>query len=70
MDNKLFIQEATDPRSSDIRTAIIKKLGEDGFATYAERLKEFRFLVADAYQGEPVETAAMFGDGTIVFSPN
>ena len=66
----LLVNEGMNARDRDVRTKIIQKLGEDGYATYAERLKDFEFLVADAYKGKRVDTAAMFDDGTIVFSRN
>ena len=67
---ELLVNEGMNARDREVRTLIIKKLGEDGYATYAERLKDFEFLVTDAYKGQHIDTAAMFDDGTICFSPN
>ena len=64
------IKEGMNARDREVRTRIIQKLGEDGYATYADRLKEFEFLVTDFYRGQRIDTAAMFDDGTLCISPN
>lgn len=65
-----IIQERMNARDREIKEIIINKLINDGYGTYAKRLKEFDFIVADIFEGTPIPTAAMFtGLGTIVINP-
>jgi len=50
---------------------VIKMLIDEGYGTYAKRLKEYTFVVADVFHGCPIEVAAMFPDtGEIVINPS
>jgi len=65
-----IIQERMNARDREIKEIIINKLITDGYGTYAKRLKEFDFIVADIFEGTPIPTAAMFTSlGTIVINP-
>lgn len=64
------LQEA-DSRSKLVKEQLISKLIDDGYGTYARRLKEFDFIVADSYHGVYIGTAAMFPKtGDIVINPS
>jgi len=57
-------------RSKEFKQLILNKLISNGYGTYAKRLKEFRFIIADMFMDQYIGTAAMFTDQkTIVFNP-
>jgi hypothetical protein len=65
-----IIQEKMNARDKQVKQMLLDKLISDGYGTYAKRLKEFDFIVADVFEGQYIGTAAMFTSlGTIVFNP-
>lgn len=68
MSNNLI--EKMSPRDKLVKEQLIEHLIENGYGTYAKRLKEFEVIVADMYNGVPIEVAAMFPyGGEIVINP-
>lgn len=56
------IQEKMTARDKEVKEQVIELLINEGYGTYARRLREFDFIVADIYHGCPIEVAAMFPD--------
>ena len=53
-----------------VKEQLIEHLIDNGYGTYARRLKEFEVFVADMFNGVPINTAAMFPEtGEIVINP-
>ena len=68
MANKLV--ERMSARDKLVKEQLIKHLIDNGYGTYAKRLKEFEVFVADMFNGVPINTAAMFPEtGEIVINP-
>ena len=55
-----IIQEKMNGRDKQVKEMIIDMLINEGYGTYAKRLKEFEFIVADFYGGTYIPVAAMF----------
>ena len=68
MANKLI--ERMSARDKLVKEQLIQHLIDNGYGTYARRLKEFEVFVADMFNGVPINTAAMFPEtGEIVINP-
>lgn len=68
MANKLI--EKMSARDKLVKEQLIQHLIDNGYGTYARRLKEFEVFVADMFNGVPINTAAMFPEtGEIVINP-
>lgn len=68
MPNKLI--EKMSARDKLVKEQLIQHLIDNGYGTYAKRLKEFEVFVADMFNGVPIKTAAMFPEtGEIVINP-
>jgi hypothetical protein len=68
MPNKLT--EKMSDRDKLVKEQLIEHLIDNGYGTYAKRLKEFELFVADMFNGVPIGTAAMFPEtGEIVINP-
>ena len=68
MSNKLT--EKMSDRDKLVKEQLIEHLIDNGYGTYAKRLKEFELYVADMFNGVPIGTAAMFPEtGEIVINP-
>ena len=68
MANKLI--ERMSARDKLVKEQLIQHLIDNGYGTYARRLKEFELFVADMFNGVPINTAAMFPEtGEIVINP-
>jgi hypothetical protein len=68
MSNNLI--EKMSPHDKLVKEQLIEHLIDNGYGTYAKRLKEFDVIVADMYNGVPIEVAAMFPYGyEIVINP-
>lgn len=68
MANKLI--ERMSARDKLVKEQLIEHLIDNGYGTYARRLKEFEVFVADMFNGVPIGTAAMFPEtGEIVINP-
>lgn len=67
----MSIQEGikTNQQDRDVKTAIISHLLDEGYGTYAERFKDFPFIVTSWYNGQPVPTAQMDADGVMCINP-
>lgn len=68
-----LLKEATPSKSVAALTKeyVIAMLIDEGYGTYAKRLKEFTFVVADKLHGAYIEVAAMFPEtGEIVINPS
>lgn len=64
------VNEQMTARDKLVKEQLIEMLIDEGYGTYAKRLKEFDIIVADIYQGTPIEVAAMFPYlGDIVINP-
>lgn len=64
------LTEKMGDRDKLVKEQLIEHLIENGYGTYANRLKEFALYVADMFNGVPINTAAMFPDtGDIVINP-
>lgn len=62
--------ERMNVRDQEVKQILISKLLDDGYGTYAKRLKEFDFVIADNFEGQPVDTAAMCASqGLILINP-
>lgn len=55
-----IIQEKMNKQDRERRERIIEMLIQEGYGTYARRLKEFELIVADFYGGVYIPVAAMF----------
>ena len=67
MSRQKLVENALDEAT---KQEVLAMLIEEGYGTYARRLKEFKFLVKDMHLGEPIEVAAMFPNtGDIVINP-
>ena len=56
--------------ASSWKLEIINYLQREGYVTYAERLKDIKFVIADIYRGSRISVAAMFPKhGEIVINP-
>ena len=65
-----IIQEKMNGRDKQVKEMVIEMLINEGYGTYARRLKEFEFIVADFYAGNYIDVAAMFPTlGCIVINP-
>lgn len=68
MANKLI--EKMSARDKLVKEQLIQHLIDNGYGTYARRLKEFEVFVADMFNGVPINTAAMFPEtGEIIINP-
>jgi hypothetical protein len=68
MQNKLT--EKMNDQDKLVKEQLIEHLIENGYGTYAKRLKEFYVYVAEIFNGIPIGTAAMFPNtGDIVINP-
>ena len=47
-------------RADEVKWELIDYLNEEGYATYARRLKAYKFIIADWYHGIHIDVAAMF----------
>ena len=54
------LTEKMSPRDKLVKEKLIEHLIDNGYGTYAKRLKEFEVIVADIFNGVPIEVAAMF----------
>jgi len=62
--------EKMDARDRLVKEKVIEMLINEGYGTYARRLKEFDFIVTEMYHGYYIEVAAMFPEsGEIVINP-
>ena len=55
-----IIQEKMNGRDKQVKEMVLDMLIQEGYGTYARRLKEFEFIVADFYGGSYIPVAAMF----------
>ena len=55
-----IIQEKMNGRDKQVKEMVLDMLIQEGYGTYARRLKEFEFIVADFYAGSYIPVAAMF----------
>jgi hypothetical protein len=68
MSNKLT--EKMTPQDKLVKEQLIQHLIDNGYGTYAKRLREFDVYVAEIFNGIPIGTAAMFPNtGDIVINP-
>ena len=68
MNNKKILNESL---SDEIKETIIEYLIDEGYGTYARRLRVYKFIVADRYHGSYIDVAAMFPTSAeIVVNPN
>jgi hypothetical protein len=64
------LTEKMSPRDKLVKEKLIEHLISQGYGTYAKRLKEFDVIVADIFNGVPIEVAAMFPySGEIIINP-
>lgn len=67
---KVTLTEKMDSRDRLVKEKVIAMLIDEGYGTYARRLKEFDFVVTEMYHGHYIEVAAMFPQtGEIVINP-
>lgn len=58
-------------KADEVKWELIDYLGEEGYATYARRLKAYKFIIADMYHGHHIAVAAMFPKtNEIVINPS
>lgn len=66
--NKTALNESL---ADDIKEELIEYLGEEGYATYSRRLRQYKFIIADKYHGHYIDVAAMFpSTNEIVINPS
>ena len=66
----MIINEQMTAFDKEIKQQVISLLIEEGYGTYADRLKEFDLLVTDFWHGHPVSVALMSPDtGEICINP-
>lgn len=64
------LTEKMNARDKLVKEQLIEHLINNGYGTYARRLKEFEVFVADLFNGVPINTAAMFPEtGEVVINP-
>ena len=64
------LTEKMSPHDKLVKEQLIEHLIDNGYGTYAKRLKEFDVYVAEMYEGIYIGTAAMFPEtGDIVINP-
>lgn len=67
MKKQIFLRESL---SSVWKSRIILYLQQEGYVTYANRLADIKFIIADVYRGSRISVAAMFPDkAEIVINP-
>lgn len=67
MKKQIFLKESL---SSVWKSRIILYLQQEGYVTYANRLADIKFIIADVYRGSRISVAAMFPDkAEIVINP-
>lgn len=67
MKKQIFLKESL---SSVWKSRIILYLQQEGYVTYANRLADIKFIIADVYHGSRISVAAMFPDkAEIVINP-
>lgn len=67
MKKRIFLRESL---SSVWKSRIILYLQQEGYVTYANRLADIKFIIADVYRGSHISIAAMFPDkAEIVINP-
>lgn len=67
MKKQIFLRESL---SSVWKSRIILYLQQEGYVTYANRLADIKFIIADVYHGSRISVAAMFPDkAEIVINP-
>ncbi len=65
-----MLQEKMNSRDHQVKEMVLDMLIKEGYGTYAKRLKDYEFIVADFYKGTYIDVAAMFPDlGAIVINP-
>ena len=67
----ISLQEQMTRRDKIVKDQVIEMLIDEGYGTYAKRLKEFDFLVTDFCHGSYIKVACMFPDtGEICINPD
>jgi hypothetical protein len=67
----ISLQEQMTRRDKIVKDQVIEMLIDEGYGTYAKRLKEFDFLVTDFCHGNYIKVACMFPDtGEICINPD